>query len=244
MKISIVTVVLNDAKGLARTIESVTAQKISNVEHIVIDGGSTDSTMQVAARFEKHLADVVSEQDNGIYDAMNKGVSRSTGKYICFLNAGDVFSSGTVLKVFNKYVEQNSNIDAVFYGDHRVLHAGRINNIRRSLPVERINYGMICCHQSMFFPKQALQPEGYSLNYGTAGDFELVARLYNRRVPFVRMRNFVVADYQAGGVSDVQRIPSLRNTMKALRELGMLSIGSYLYFKMAVARAFLVSLVK
>jgi glycosyltransferase involved in cell wall biosynthesis len=87
MKISVITVCFNSQSSIERSLQSVVDQQWPEVEHIVIDGGSTDGTLQILERFRPHLAVLVSEPDKGIYDAMNKGLARATGEIVCFLNA-------------------------------------------------------------------------------------------------------------------------------------------------------------
>ena len=97
MKISVITVCFNSQATIERSIQSVVAQQWPEVEHIVIDGGSTDGTLAILERFRPHLAVLVSEPDKGIYDAMNKGLARATGDVVCFLNADDQYANATVL---------------------------------------------------------------------------------------------------------------------------------------------------
>ena len=105
MKLSIITVNYNDAKGLQRTIESVLCQTFHDYEFIVIDGGSTDGSVEVIKRYEKYIDYWVSEQDGGIYPGMNKGLRQAKGEYVNFMNGGDCYHSSDVLeKIFSKYV--------------------------------------------------------------------------------------------------------------------------------------------
>lgn len=101
MKLSIITVNYNDAKGLQRTIESVLCQTFHDYEFIVIDGGSTDGSVEVIKRYEKYIDYWVSEQDGGIYPGMNKGLRQAKGEYVNFMNGGDCYHSSDVLeKIF------------------------------------------------------------------------------------------------------------------------------------------------
>ncbi len=106
-KVSIVTVVYNDAKGLEKTIKSVINQTYKNVEFIIIDGGSTDGTVEIIKKYEDYIDYWVSEEDKGIYDAMNKGIKAATGTWINFMNAGDVFVDCEVLSSIDFLAYQN-----------------------------------------------------------------------------------------------------------------------------------------
>ena len=111
MKLSIITINLNNADGLYRTINSVINQTYKNIEYIIIDGGSSDNSCDVIKKFEEHLTYWISENDNGIYEAMNKGIIKSTGDYIYILNSGDILYSNNTIK--NVFVN-NSIIDNTY----------------------------------------------------------------------------------------------------------------------------------
>ena len=99
MKISIVTVTLNSEKTLERTIKSVLGQNYSDVEYIIIDGGSTDGTLNIIEKYKDKISKVISEKDNGLYDAMNKGIKLSTGDIVGILNSDDFFYNEEVLSI-------------------------------------------------------------------------------------------------------------------------------------------------
>lgn len=118
--ISIITVNFNDAAGLEKTAQSVFQQTYPHLEYIIIDGGSTDGSKKVIEQIEHKLSYCVSEQDTGIYNAMNKGIRKAVGDYLLFMNAGDVFTSGDVL---NQMVLQSKNQDLI-YGDIQWIENG------------------------------------------------------------------------------------------------------------------------
>ena len=133
MKFSIITITYNAEKFLPRTVDSVLAQRYADVEHIIVDGASTDNTLQVASDYMQrsyaaqngHEVRIVSEPDNGLYYAMNKGLQQATGDYVCFLNAGDSFPDGNVLDAIAKMggfegVMPNS-LPAVLYGNTDIV---------------------------------------------------------------------------------------------------------------------------
>ena len=109
---SIITVVLNNKDHIEETIKSVINQKL-NLEYIIIDGGSTDGTLDIIKKYEKYLDLWISEKDNGIYDAMNKGIKFSTGKFIGIINSGDLYNKGA-LSIINKYFEEDKTLDFIF----------------------------------------------------------------------------------------------------------------------------------
>ncbi|NJO90458.1 MAG: glycosyltransferase [Chloroflexia bacterium] len=109
LKLSIITINLNNARGLEKTIKSVVNQTYSNVEYIVVDGGSIDNSVNIIKSYEKSIEFWISEKDNGIFHAMNKGIEKATGDYLLFLNSGDCLFSTTVIeKVFGN--KQNKDL--------------------------------------------------------------------------------------------------------------------------------------
>lgn len=122
MKISVITINRNDASGLEKTIRSVAAQEYSDVEYIVIDGASTDGSVDVIHAHAQHITDWHSEPDTGIYNAMNKGIAKATGDWLIFMNAGDVFATHTILQQF---VDGNYADDIVFGNQIRHYPDGR-----------------------------------------------------------------------------------------------------------------------
>lgn len=158
MKISIITINFNNAKGLEKTIKSVVSQSFKPLEYIVIDGGSTDTSTQIIHQFSQNIDYSVSEKDKGIYHAMNKGIKAATGQYILFLNSGDIFfDADTVSSVFSK------NLDTDYIFGHMILDCGK-RKIRQTIPKKLTFYHLYThtlFHQSMFVKKQVFEQYGY-----------------------------------------------------------------------------------
>ncbi len=200
MKISVVTVVFNGADTIEDTLRSVAGQTHDDVEHIVIDGASSDSTMEIVNRYRDHLAVVVSEPDRGLYDAMNKGIARATGEVVGTLNADDVYAHADVLRkvatVFADpkvdacyadlvYVARNSPEKVVRYWTSQSFQPGLFRR------------GWLPAHPTFFVRRSVYQRYGtFDLDYRIQSDFELTMRLLEVHrirsvyVPeiFVRMR--------------------------------------------------------
>lgn len=161
---SIVTITYNAASVLAPTLDSVLMQNYPHVEHIIIDGASTDDTVAIAKAYQQrsdeaeneHIVRIQSEPDDGLYDAMNKGLQQATGDYIVFLNAGDRFPKADTLDkvVLAAVVGDGEEHPAVLYGDTDIIdEKGNFLCHRRLSPSERLTwrsfrYGMLVCHQA------------------------------------------------------------------------------------------------
>ncbi|HMA71765.1 MAG TPA: glycosyltransferase family 2 protein [Xanthobacteraceae bacterium] len=184
MKTSVITVCRNSASTIEDALRSVASQSYPDIEHIVVDGASTDGTLDIVDRYRGRLAKVMSEPDRGIYDAMNKGVAVAGGEVICFLNSDDIYANNTVISKVVNYLEQN-NLDAV-YGDVEffksetpevTLRRYRSNRFRP----DRIGWGWMPAHPALFVRRRIFdQYGGFRIHYRIAGDFEFVARIFHR----------------------------------------------------------------
>lgn len=193
-KVTIITVTYNAQDCLEQTILSVINQTYSNIEFIIIDGGSNDDTINIIKKYESHINLWISEKDQGIYDAMNKGINLATGDWINFMNAGDIFASNnTIQQVFdNNYLEYD-----YIYGD-------RINKDTIGLYYEKASpffnhKNAYCpakgvCHQSTFTKRNIAYKYKYSLKYKIAGDYEMMYNIYINNGKFL-YRPIAVAIY-------------------------------------------------
>lgn len=169
MMLSVITVVFNNIQGIELTIKSVLSQRSDLIEYIVIDGGSTDGTTDVIRRYESKIQHWVSESDNGIYDAMNKGIRLASGKWILFMNAGDQFYDTSTIEKLMPYL-QASNEKAIVYGDALITDGNRQwiqRQQNRHLHLERS-----IIHQSMVVQRQHLQASAYNTAYRVMADYD------------------------------------------------------------------------
>lgn len=171
IKISIITVCLNNKAGLKKTIESVIGQTYTNKEYIIIDGQSTDGSVDLIKSYDTQIDYWISEKDQGIYDAMNKGIDKATGEYLLFLNSGDSLHNANILfDIFS--VQQTKDI---IYGNIELIFKDGEGTIFS--PTKKINaLSFAMCpikHQSSFIKKSVFQKYGkYDTSYKIAGDFE------------------------------------------------------------------------
>lgn len=194
--ITIVTVCFNSEKTIARTIDSVLNQDISEVEYLIVDGASTDNTLYIIDRYKNRFQEklkVISEPDNGWYDAMNKGILNAKGKFIVFLNSDDFFDKDAISNVV-KFIQKNSiNPDAIVYGDSTNIYQnskGEIFYKKIDAPnyLNKSNRGLrdgMCGirHQSMFTGKQVFKNVGlFCLKYYLHADWDFLIRCVNKGI--------------------------------------------------------------
>lgn len=228
MKISVVTVCYNAAATIGNTLESVALQSHRDVEHIVIDGASTDETMKIIHRYSDRIAKIVSEPDAGIYDAMNKGLARSSGDIVCFLNADDQYAHPQVLSLVAtqmRALELDALIgDVGFFRPQEPMRMVRRYRSDRFRP-SRLAWGWMPAHPALFLNKAVVQRVGYfNTDYRIAGDFEFVVRAFHNHTLRYRHLPEVLVHMQMGGVStDGWRAKILLNqeVLRACRENGL-----------------------
>lgn len=218
MKLSIITINLNHAGGLKLTVESVIGQTFRDYEYIVIDGGSTDGSVDVIHSHADNITHWVSEPDSGIYNAMNKGLRAAHGEYVFFLNSGDLLCAPTVLDTVFGGDKYN---DDFLYGDIiRPDCKAQDRTMRQpeELTVARFFRNGIC-HQSIFYKRELFNTLGpYNENLTIVADWEfnvrvLLARHSTRHLPFP------VAYYESSGVSATQTDLSAREITAMLSRL-------------------------
>lgn len=219
MKITVITVCFNSAKTIEDTIRSVASQTHLDIEHIVVDGASTDGTLDVIERHRDTLAKVISEPDHGIYDAMNKGIALADGEVIGFLNADDIYAdAGVLAKVAN--IMEREDLDALF-GDAEFFRAEYPERAVRRYRSEhfrpdRIAWGWMPAHPTIFLRHRVFERFGsFHTDYRIAGDFEFVARIFHGDTLKYRHLPEILVRMRTGGVST----GGWRNTLLLNREV-------------------------
>jgi len=224
MKVSLITVVYNGEKYLNECFESVKAQDYADLEYIVIDGGSTDSTLSIVEQHKKAIGQFVSEKDKGMYDALNKGITIANGEVVGILNADDMLAGTDVISnIVKQFKEEKS--DGV-YGNLNYINPDQANSIVRKwvskpFTLKDIKLGWMPAHPTLYLKKDLFEKYGnYSLDYGTAADYELMIRfLYQHQVKAVFLNQLIV-NMRIGGMSNAsfkQRYHAMLNDFKAMR---------------------------
>lgn len=231
--VTIVTVVFNGSQDLDRTIRSIISQTYSNVEYVVIDGGSTDGTIDIIRKYKDHISYWVSESDNGIYDAMNKGINIANGEWINFMNAGDVFSSENVIK--DIFAVERSQV-AIIYGDTEILYPS-FTRLAKAKRVKEIAKGMPFCHQSTFVRTDYHKINPFNIYNPIAADMEFFSRAFRSNLSFLHLP-FSVSKILSGGVSDRHRIRTLFSWWKTSYKLGFSKFLVFYYFSSVLAEIF------
>ena len=206
--LSVITVVYNNVWDIERTLLSVINQTYKAIEYIVIDGASTDGTTEIIKRYNSQIAKFISEKDDGIYDAMNKGLALSTGDYVLFMNSGDEFyAADTVEHVFASAPGAD-----IYYGETEMMDdKGAILGQRRHKAPQKFtwrsfNYGMSVSHQAIYIRRSLTGP--FDRRYQLSADIDWIIRAAKKAKKIVNTNQYV-ARYQVGGMSKTKHRQSL-----------------------------------
>ena len=240
VKITIITVCYNSESTIRDTIESVLSQDYSNIEYIIIDGASTDKTIDIINEYSNSIKTISSEPDKGIYDAMNKGVQISSGDYVGILNSDDVFSHTYVISDVVKIIE-DTNVDAV-YGDLVVVSREETSSIIRTYSSKsfrkwKIRFGLMLPHPTFYVKRNLFDKIGfYKLSYRVAADFELITRFLTNGITSVRNPD-VMVNMRQGGISSNGfwwRVHQNFEIIRACKENGIYSNIFFIALKLPV----------
>lgn len=239
--ISVITVVFNGAETLRDTIESVMMQSYGNIEHIIVDGGSRDATIDILRQYDQVVDYWLSEKDDGIYDAMNKGIALCSGEYVGMLNSDDMFFDENVLQeIADRFAMLK--VDAVF----SCLNIVDKNNLKKTLrkyQVTKFNaallqIGVMPAHPT-FYCKRSCYEEGgmYKTDYKIAADFEMLVRLLIRQKISWSFIDKVTVTMRSGGLSNSGFMTSVKlnwEIVRACKENGLYTNLLFLALKLPI----------
>lgn len=215
MKISIITVCLNCVKTIERAIQSVIKQKYDTIEYIIIDGGSTDGTLDIIKKYADKISFWTSEPDNGIYDAMNKGIRMATGDFVAFMNSDDCYVENVFEKLIPYFLKQQVDI---IYGDRFCgtdeggysLWNNQIDDL------DSIKTGKNICHQSMFMRRELFQKNGlFDCQYKVAADYEWLLRNYKSGI-YIEYIPIPICYYNKSGYSEQNQLVCIEEYRKIM----------------------------
>jgi len=224
--ISIITIVYNNCEGIERTLKSVLDQTYPSIEYIVIDGGSTDGTREIIQQYQSGITVFVSEPDNGIYDAMNKGLKLATGELIGIINSGDHFENYTVKRVVNAYFDKPAY--DVYHGMIRVFSANGQFQYVIGNDHSFLTTGMIE-HPSCFVKRTIYERYGYfSLEYKSSSDYDFMLMLLKKKAEFYFIE-CILANFYAGGMSS--KPTAILESLRIRHKYGLISTTKRVLFE-------------
>jgi glycosyltransferase involved in cell wall biosynthesis len=207
-RLSVITIVYNNVRDIERTIRSVINQTYANIEYVIVDGLSNDGTLQVIEKYKDRVTKIVSEKDEGIYDAMNKGLALATGDYVIFMNSGDEFyDKETVAAVFASADDAD-----IYYGETEMIADDGISlgQRRHKAPAKftwrGFKYGMSISHQAIYIKRSLAEP--YDRRYQLSSDIDWIIRAAKKAKKIVNVNRYV-AKYLVGGMSKKKHRQSL-----------------------------------
>src|SRR5690606_29182389 len=189
--LSVITVVYNDKKNIERTLLSVLQQSYPHIEYIIVDGASTDGTLEIINSHKEKISNLISEPDKGIYDAMNKAMKLATGKYLIFMNSGDVFyESETVEKVFATATDAD-----IYYGETEMINdqlqslGRRRHKVPEVFTLKSFKYGMSISHQAIYVKRILAEP--YDSKYKLSADIDWILKIVKKSNHIVNTHLYV-----------------------------------------------------
>lgn len=233
-KFSIITVTYNAANVLEDTIQSIVTQTYKNTEYIIVDGGSTDGTLDIIHKYKEHIHTLVSEPDKGLYDAMNKGIKLATGDYLCFLNAGDCLHEDDTLQLMVHSIT-GTKLPGVLYGETEIVDSeGHFLYMRRLSTPERLTWksfkkGMLVCHQAFFARRDLIEP--YDLQYRFSADFDWCIRIM-KKAEVLQNTHLTLIDYLNEGMTTRNHKASLKERFRIMaKHYGLIStVAHHVWF--------------
>ncbi len=239
--INIITVAYNAKSDLEKTIRSVIKQDYPRINYVIVDGGSADGTAEMAEKYKDKINIFISEKDNGIYDAMNKGISKAEEGYLNFLNAGDEFiSSHTISDIFKNIADKYDLV----YGK---IIVGEVTDGKLKNPQETRDFTKrellsrntaVLCHQAMFLKKE--KAPLYDASYRIKGDLDWYFEILDRNPDLSYCRSdVVVTNYKGGGMSEKRYFLDVCETAKLIiKRFGVVSFFRYKYHSLILGRIY------
>lgn len=233
MKISVITVCLNNADGLKKTIKSVVSQTYKDIEYIIIDGGSNDETISIVSEYEKVFPIIfISEPDDGIYDAMNKGIRLSSGEWLNFMNAGDIFFNKDSASDVVPFLKEGGDI---VYGNTEILYKD-FKAIKDEPQPDKLWMGRVP-HQSSFIRASTIKKYEYNKKNKIVADFEFFLTVYYSG-GVIKKINQVVSSFSKDGVTEKMEKQVINDAHQTIKKFNK-SIKIDVYYNILKIKPFI-----
>lgn len=218
--ITVVTVVYNDESHIEMTIKSVLEQDYPYIEYVIIDGKSTDKTLDIIRKYSSRL-NFISESDNGIYNAMNKGLKMATGEYVIFMNSGDCFTSSTTVSEIVNYIDDKKAKPTMIYGNYREVGRGIVSAVIPARSFKKVWYGAFASHQSTFYNRLFLLQHNlcYDETYKIGADYKLNLEVVTHSDGNILQTPVCVSDFDTTGISNINQDLGLLEADRARSEV-------------------------
>jgi glycosyltransferase len=207
MKVSIITVVYNNVKTIRSAINSVLSQSYNEIEYIIVDGASTDGTLEIINEYRDKISVIVSEKDNGIYDAMNKGILQATGDIIGILNSDDLYENNKIIEIIADEFIKDKKLEIV-YGDLVYVAKNDITKIVRKwtscdYDLTFFDRGEVPPHPSLFLKNNVYKIAGlFNIEYKLASDYEFMLRVFKKNTFKLKYINKILVKMRLGGATN------------------------------------------
>jgi glycosyltransferase involved in cell wall biosynthesis len=241
-KITIVTVVRNDAANIEKTILSVLSQNYPSIEYIMIDGGSTDQTIDIINTYADRISKIISEPDHGTFDGMNKAIDLASGEWINFMNSGDRFANDAVVSQI--FTTDRSSVDIIYGNSIIELKNGKTRLLK--VTNNQVFWKRYINHQSIFTRTELLRNRPFNLKYDLCSDFDFLINMCNQYCKILPLP-FPVSVRASGGKSDKSRIRSQLQKAEILIRLKNKNISKFkvaCHICLMILKEFLKSILK
>lgn len=226
IKLTVITVVFNDENHIKDTIESIINQDYPLIEYIVIDGKSNDNTLNIIQKYKKKIHTLISENDDGIYDAMHKGIKLASGNYINFMHSGDSFYSSNTVSSVVKKIDFNQDI---IYGNYYVKYPTGIGRVETSHKPEYI-WKPFFNQQCAFYKTSILKNQPFDTKYYIAADFFFTIKSFSNGSNIYKI-NEVICNSLKGGFSNKHEFETIKQYYKIIKEFNLNNKKLYYYKK-------------